>query len=49
MRERIVFSLMVFILIMLFAILFYVLGKGEYQATADPWYQPVASSTLTGT
>jgi len=48
-RERIVFGLMVFILIMLFAILFYVLGRGEYQAKADLWSQPVASSTMAGT
>lgn len=35
MRERVGFGIMVFVLIMLFAFTFAVLGKGEYEPSAE--------------
>ncbi len=43
MRERIVFGIMVLVVIFLFALVFAVLGKGEYETSTEGAPQPALS------
>lgn len=46
MRERVAFGILVFIMIFLFAFVFAVLGRGEYDPSAEEeesYYQPTSS------
>lgn len=44
MRERLAMGFMIFVLIMLFAITFYVLGRGEYEPGHGSATPPAAST-----